>query len=142
MYEGVSEATAGQLLRVPADEEEKSALTEAKEFLLSELGRFPVLANAVKRSAREADISERTLKRAKQALGVKSVKESDGSWTWSLPSEKAEGGQSSIAGTLGLLAPLARMPTLKATIPHTYGKKAKRAKWTTGSAASTTILAA
>ena len=68
MYEGVSEATAGQLLRVPADEEEKSALTEAKEFLLSELGRFPVLANAVKRSAREADISERTLKRAKQAL--------------------------------------------------------------------------
>jgi hypothetical protein len=37
------------------------------------------------------------------------------------------------------------MPTLKATIPHTYGKrakKAKRAKWTTGSPASTTILAA
>src|SRR5215211_3368779 len=28
VYEGVSEATAGQLLRAPADEEEKSALTE------------------------------------------------------------------------------------------------------------------
>ena len=52
VYEGVSEATAGQLLRVPADEEEKSAITEAKEFLISELGRFPVSAKAVKRSAR------------------------------------------------------------------------------------------
>ena len=35
-YEGVSEATAQQLLRIPPDEEEKSALSEAKEFLLSE----------------------------------------------------------------------------------------------------------
>jgi hypothetical protein len=108
VYEGVSEATAGQLLRVPADEEEKSALTEAKEFLLSELRRFPVSANSVKRSAREADISERTLKRAKQALGVRSEKEMDGSWTWSLPGEKAEGSQASTAGTLGTVGPLGK----------------------------------
>jgi hypothetical protein len=108
VYEGVSEATAGQLLRVPVDDEEKSALSEAKEFLLSELKRHPVSANAVKRSAREADISERTLKRAKQALGVKSEKESDGSWTWSLPSEKTEGGQTSTTGTLGTVGPLGK----------------------------------
>jgi hypothetical protein len=108
VYKGVSEATAGQLLRVPADEEEKSAITEAKEFLISELRPCPVSANAIKRSAREADISERTLKRAKQALGVKSVKESDGSWTWSLPGEKTQGVQTSAAGTLGTVGPLGK----------------------------------
>src|SRR5215218_984765 len=85
VYKGFSEATAAQLLRVPEDEEEKSALSEAKEFLTSELSRTPVSAKAIKKSAREAEISERTLRRAKQMLGVRSEKESDGSWTWSLP---------------------------------------------------------
>ena len=108
VYEGVSEATAGQLLRAPADEEEKSALTETKEFLLSELKGRSMLMKAVERNAREAGISPRTLKRTKQALGVKSLKESDGSWTWSLPSEKVEGGQLSTAGTLGTVGPLGK----------------------------------
>ncbi|MBA2712573.1 MAG: AAA family ATPase, partial [Rubrobacteraceae bacterium] len=91
-YKGFSEATAAQLLRVPEDEEEKSALAEAKEFLTSELARTPVTAKAIKKSAREAEISERTLRRAKQVLGVKSEKEGDGSWTWSLPDKEPEGG--------------------------------------------------
>ena len=107
-YEGVSEATAGQLLRVPVDEEEKSALSEAKEFLLSELKGRPMSMKAVERNAREAGISPRTLKRAKQALGVKSVKESDGSWTWSLPGGKVEGGQISTVGILGTVGILAK----------------------------------
>ena len=42
-------------------------------------------AKQVKKNAREADIAERTLKKAKQTLRVKSEKESDGSWTWSFP---------------------------------------------------------
>jgi hypothetical protein len=104
----VSKATAGQLLRVPVDEEEKSALTEAKEFLISELGPHPMSAKQVKKNVKEADISYRTLKRAKQVLGVRSEKESDGSWTWSLPSEKAEGGQTTVAGTLGTVGPLGK----------------------------------
>jgi hypothetical protein len=108
VYEGLSGATAGQLLRVPADEEEKSALAEAKEFLISELRPHPMSAKQVKKDAEEADIAWRTLKRAKQALGVRSEKESDGSWTWSLPSEKAEGGQTSVAGTLGTVGPLGK----------------------------------
>ncbi len=106
VYRGVSEATAGQLLRVPVDEEEKSALSEAREFLLSELKGHPVSANAVKRAAREADISERTLKRAKQALGVKSEKESDGSWTWSLPDKEKQRGHPPTVGPVGLLGTL------------------------------------
>ena len=77
VYEGVCEATAQQLLRVPEDEEEKSALSEAKEFLLSELKGSPMAARQVKKNAVEADVSERTLKRAKAALGVISTKEAD-----------------------------------------------------------------
>jgi hypothetical protein len=106
-YQGFSEATAAQLLRVPEDEEEKSALAEAKEFLTSELSRTPVAAKAIKKSAREAEISERTLRRAKQILGVRSEKESDGSWTWSLPDRESEGGQSSNVGNVGPLGNVA-----------------------------------
>ena len=58
-------------------------------------------AKQVKKNAREADIAERTLKRAKAALGIRSEKESDGSWTWSLPPKLAEGGQTSTDGSLG-----------------------------------------
>ncbi len=108
-YRGFSEATAAQLLRVPEDEEEKSALAEAKEFLLSELSRTPVSAKAIKKSAREAEISERTLRRAKQVLGVRSEKESDGSWTWSLPDKEPEGGQVSTVGNLGPVGNLGKV---------------------------------
>jgi len=108
VYRGFSEATAAQLLRVPEDEEEKSALSEAKEFLLAELKPRPVSANAIKKSAREGDISERTLRRAKQILGVRSEKESDGSWTWSLPDKESERGQAPTAGILGNVGPLGK----------------------------------
>ena len=108
VYKGVSEATAGQLLRVPVDEEEKSALTEAKEFLLSELRPRPMSAKHVKKNADGADIAYRTLKRAKQALGVRSKKEGDGSWTWSLPDKATQGGQAPTAGILGTVDPLGK----------------------------------
>jgi hypothetical protein len=106
-YKGFSEATAAQLLRVPDDEEEKSALAEAREFLISELARTPVAAKTIKKDAREADISERTLRRAKHALGVRSEKESDGSWTWSLPDKNPEGGQALSDGNVGPLGNVA-----------------------------------
>jgi hypothetical protein len=112
-YKGFSEATAAQLLRVPEDEEEKSALFEAKEFLSSELARTPVTAKAIKKIAREAEISERTLRRAKQVLGVRSEKESDGSWTWSLPDKESEGGHTPNAGNLGHVGPLGNVASSK-----------------------------
>ncbi len=63
-------------------------------------------AKQVKKNAREADISERTLKRAKQELRVKSEKESDGSWTWSLPARVTEEGHVPTNGSVGTLGPL------------------------------------
>jgi hypothetical protein len=108
-YRGFSETTAAQLLRVPDDEEEKSALAEAKEFLISELARTPVSARTIKKNAREAEISERTLRRAKQVLGVRSEKESDGSWTWGLPDRESDEGQAATVGNVGPLGNIANL---------------------------------
>lgn len=105
-WHGQSELNASQILRAPADEEEKSALSEAKEFLVDELEDGPMAAKQVKKNACEADIAERTLKRAKADLRVKSTKEGDGSWVWSLSPKEAEEGQPSSVGPVGTLGPL------------------------------------
>jgi hypothetical protein len=136
-YRGFSEATAAQLLRTPEDEEEKSALTEAKEFLTSELARTPVSAKAIKKSAREADISERTLRRAKQVLGIRSEKESDGSWTWSLPDKEAEGGQGTSDGNVGPLGKDANREPDNSAYLREEGQGAKMAKGATSGGAYT-----
>jgi len=113
---GQSELNASQILRAPLDEEEKSSLSEAKEFLQDELKEGPMGAKQVKNNAHQGDISQRTLKRAKADLGVKSTKEADGSWTWSLPKKAAEGGHSSAAGPLGTVGPLGKDADLELEI--------------------------
>ena len=102
---GTSTLTAGDILKEPADQEQKSALSEAKEFLSQELGDGSVPAERVEDDARGAQISMRTLKRAKRALGVKSRKRGD-VWYWELPQETREEGQSPTVGTLGTVGPL------------------------------------
>jgi hypothetical protein len=104
---GVSDLTAGDILKEPEDPEGASLLSDAKAFLLEELAGGPVGAEAVKKDARGAGVSERTLKRAKSALGVKSKKGSDGSWSWVLPEGRPEGGQPTGDGALGTVGPLA-----------------------------------
>ena len=121
-WRGQSELSASQILRPPVDEEEKSALSEAKEFLQDELRDGPMAAKQVKKNARDADIAERTLKRAKQELRVGSKKEGDGSWTWSLPSEEAKGGQPSTVGPVG---PLGTLPINKPNRAENQGGQAE-----------------
>ena len=82
---GETTYTADALLSAPIDPEERSALGEAKEFLREALKDAPLWSNAVKKEAREAGISEMTLRRAKEMLAVRSDKEADGSWSWRLP---------------------------------------------------------
>jgi AAA domain len=91
-YKGETHHRADALLAAPTDPEECSALDEAMEFLRDELGDGPVWNKQVRKETRKAEISEATLRRAKTALGVRSVKEADGSWSWSLP-EKDQGVQ-------------------------------------------------
>jgi hypothetical protein len=80
-YKGETHHRADALLATPTDPEERSALDEAMEFLRDELGSGPVWNERVRKEARKAKISEATLRRAKTTLGVRSVKEADGSWS-------------------------------------------------------------
>ena len=103
VWGGTSELGASDILKEPSDSEQSSALSEAKALLSKELAHGPVAAERVNKDARGAGVSERTLKRAKRALGVVSKKEGEGSWSWALPKGEAQGGQAPTAGTLGLL---------------------------------------
>ncbi|MFH0809360.1 MAG: AAA family ATPase, partial [Pseudomonadota bacterium] len=84
--------TADEALAAAAEGgEERSAVTEAKEFLETLLTDGPVSAKQVERVAGEAGIAERTLKRAKKALGVVVAKAGyQGAWEWEMPSKGAK----------------------------------------------------
>lgn len=106
-WRGETPLTADALLSAPVDPEERSALGEAKDFLLEALEDGPRWSKAIKEEAHDADVSEITLKRAKRSLGVRSEKEADGSWTWRLPEGKRiEGTQPPKDDPLDLLEPL------------------------------------
>jgi len=106
-WAGVSNLTADDLLRPDTSPEERSAQDEAKAFLRDTLAGGPVPVKDVKKQAREAGIAYRTLKRAKQALKVRSERESvaserrgAGQWGWTLPGQERQPPQR------GTLAPL------------------------------------
>jgi hypothetical protein len=64
---------------------DKSELDEAREFLRDELSDGPMWAKQVKQDARDAGISDATLRRAKTALRIKSEKIGVEGWQWALP---------------------------------------------------------
>jgi hypothetical protein len=85
---GESAHTAESLLAAPRDDEERDAVQEAVEDLRSLLTPGAMAAKDVKREARRAGVSERTLNRAKSTLGVRAKLIGfgrDGTWHWSLP---------------------------------------------------------
>jgi hypothetical protein len=103
-WRGASVHTAKSLLAQPEGAEESNALTDARNFLTEFLKDGPRQADAVFREARRAKVSERTLYRAKAALGILSQKEGIGEgqhWVWSLPNTAK--GSSKIANN-GILA--------------------------------------
>lgn len=88
-YLGTSTHTATSLCAAPATEGEQSALDEAAAFLESELAGGGIAAKQVFKAARDAGISEPTLRRAARKLGVeKSKRTFSGGWEWSLPASK------------------------------------------------------
>ncbi len=82
-WTGESSLTTGDILATDSGEF-TSAIDEAIDFLRDELATGDVLAKEIYRGANSAAISERTLKRAKANLHVRSHKR-DGVWLWSLP---------------------------------------------------------
>lgn len=108
-WTGASTLTAGVILSMPSDEEERGTLAEAKDFLLAALSGGTRDSKALKDEARQAGVSGRTLFRAKKALKVKAEKiglpGTDGQkWVWKLTAEgcqpSAEECQSSDIGNL------------------------------------------
>jgi hypothetical protein len=97
---GVSQLTAGALLSADATEDDRSALDEAKDLLKDLLSDGPQPAKHVEHEARAAGVAERTLKRAKSALGIRSQKVG-GVWQW-LPGKGANSVKEEL-GTLGTL---------------------------------------
>jgi len=63
----------------------QTAKQEAREFLLDRLEAGPRKAEDLLDEAKQEGIVEKTLRRAKKELGVKSRKTSSGEWLWELP---------------------------------------------------------
>lgn len=78
--------TAQELLAEP-EAESGGALFEAKLFLTDLLKNGKMAAKEVKSNANDAGLSAATLRRAKDAIGIKPEKCAD-AWYWELPSKK------------------------------------------------------
>jgi putative DNA primase/helicase len=90
--DGECSLTAAALLAAPTgDPEPASAVGEAEEFLAETLRESPSSIHQLLRHAREIGISEKTLRRAKERLGVVAKKTGmRGGWEWSLPEDGQE----------------------------------------------------
>jgi hypothetical protein len=105
LWQGPSRLTANDLLAAAAPADEASAEDDARTFLRSTLaGPDPLPARLVLNAARDAGISQRTLKRAKRKEGVRTTRRGFGAgstWLWSLPEAGAEGEQMDEDGVRG-----------------------------------------
>jgi AAA domain-containing protein len=85
---GASVHTAASLLAQPESAEESNARAEAKRFLSEFLADGPRAVGEIKSEAGRAEISERTLVRARSQLGIRAEKVGFGGgqhWQWGLP---------------------------------------------------------
>ncbi len=98
---GTSSISAADLLDMPA-EEVRTERDDAIEFLAAELAEGPKPTNEIKRAARDTNISDRTLARAKADLAVQSTKDGlNGGWRWRLPDKDATLGRDAKGVTQG-----------------------------------------
>ena len=90
-WTGESDLTADKILSLGAKEESaewSNARSDAEDFLREVLADGPRLASDVEEDARKAGLSKATLRRAKDAIGVKSRPRGfgkDKQWFWVLP---------------------------------------------------------
>jgi putative DNA primase/helicase len=82
------EITATEAMQAEANGNRSSAKEDAEDFLRAQLAMGPVKADDLREAAKANSISEATLRRAKQDLGVRARKEEgkmDGQWFWEMP---------------------------------------------------------
>lgn len=95
--------TADEALAIPKPDEERTATDDAVDFLQNFLPGRSVKVSEVQKEAREAGITEKSLRRAREKLGIK-PKKSDftGGWEWMLP-EDAQSSQDALFPSEGIL---------------------------------------
>jgi hypothetical protein len=92
-WDGASSLTANDLVRPRVDEDEAPALAEAARVLKEILADGPLAAGNIKRMAASAGVAERTLHRARQALGVTTRRQGFGQgafYVWAMPADPPE----------------------------------------------------
>lgn len=93
-WTGESDLTAGRILSVVSNEEERSALTEAVDFLRTALSSGEREVDEVKGEARRAGITDATLRRARERLNLKALRQgAPGTrqrFVWRLPQTDGE----------------------------------------------------
>jgi hypothetical protein len=90
IWDGASSLTANDLVRPRVDEDEAPALAEAVRVLKEILTDAPLSAGNVKKLAAQAGVAERTLHRARHALGVTASRHGFGQggyYVWSMPAD-------------------------------------------------------
>jgi Bifunctional DNA primase/polymerase, N-terminal/AAA domain len=83
------DVTAVEAMQAAVDNKSPGARDVAKKFLDDMLAKGPVLKTEIEEAAEANSISEKTLRRAKEKLGVVAYKDrskADGKWYWQLPS--------------------------------------------------------
>jgi hypothetical protein len=97
--EGYVDVTATEALAAVNESKSPGARERAKRFLLKALAKGPRPATEIEEEAEQEGIAQRTLMRAKAALGVESrrIAAKDGGkdrWEWLLPEQTDKGGSS------------------------------------------------
>jgi hypothetical protein len=101
VWDGASKHTADELVRPRVDEDEAPALAEAVRVLKEILADGPLAAGNVKRLAATAGVAERTLQRARHALGVTARRHGFGPgahYVWTMPATPPQGGEQGTHG--------------------------------------------
>jgi hypothetical protein len=107
VWDGVTPHTAAELLRVRRDgpDDQAPARSDAEKVLREILSDGPVPAKEVKALARDAGIAERTLDRAREAIGAVTRREGFGKgarYLWALPDNPMDAMPAMDASTLDL----------------------------------------
>jgi len=93
-WEGATAHTAKQLLALPEEEGERGARDEAADILRQSLAMGPRPAKEITDVAAKAGISAKTLRTAREKLGVRARREGgmadEGHWVWELPKMPAD----------------------------------------------------
>ncbi|MCA9469822.1 MAG: AAA family ATPase [Nitrospira sp.] len=120
------ELTASSVLSVKKDQEKLSANLEAIKWLEGLLCDLPLSQKRIIEESRKMGIKDRTLHRAKKALGVRSFKNGfgkEGAWTWQIPTKPANGGPELLKdGQYSPLGNLSKTPHEKSKFSNGFSK--------------------